>query len=193
MPTQRKIETVSELTEKMSRMQAVIVADYRGITVAEVTKLRNKIRPLGGEFIVAKNTLALISAKETGYAGIEPALKGPTALCFAYGDVAAVAKAIKEVNAEIKSCRSVARCWVRCTLTVLMHSTKSPASQPAQKSCPKSSELSLHRLPVSSGSSTVSPPASSTRFRVVPTSSAATTRLPKQPCVLHSSVYQHYF
>ncbi len=101
MPTQRKIETVSELTEKMSRMQAVIVADYRGITVAEVTKLRNKIRPLGGEFIVAKNTLTLISAKETGYAGIEPALKGPTALCFAYGDVAAVAKAIKEVNAEI--------------------------------------------------------------------------------------------
>lgn len=102
MPTQRKIDSVAELTEKMSRMQAVIVADYRGITVAEVTKLRNKIRPLGGEFIVAKNTLTLIAANATGFAGIEPALKGPTALCFAYGDVAAVAKAIKEVNAEIK-------------------------------------------------------------------------------------------
>jgi large subunit ribosomal protein L10 len=102
MPTQRKIESVAELTEKMSRMQAVIVADYRGITVEEITKVRNKIRPLGGEFIIAKNTLALIAAKATGFAAIEPALYGPTALCFAYTDAAAVAKAIKEVNAEIK-------------------------------------------------------------------------------------------
>ncbi|MBM4414464.1 MAG: 50S ribosomal protein L10, partial [Chloroflexi bacterium] len=53
MPTQRKIDSVAELTEKMSRMQAVIVADYRGITVEEITKVRNKIRPLGGEFIIA--------------------------------------------------------------------------------------------------------------------------------------------
>lgn len=102
MPTQRKIDSVAELTEKMSRMQAVIVADYRGITVEEITKVRNKIRPLGGEFIIAKNTLALIAAKATGFAAIEPALYGPTALCFAYTDAAAVAKAIKEVNAEIK-------------------------------------------------------------------------------------------
>ena len=102
MPTQRKIDSVAELTEKMSRMQAVIVADYRGITVEEITKVRNKIRPLGGEFIIAKNTLALIAAKATGFAAIEPALYGPTALCFAYTDAAAVAKAVKEVNAEIK-------------------------------------------------------------------------------------------
>ena len=102
MPTQRKIDQVAELIEKMSRMQAVLVADYRGITVAEITKVRNKIRPLGGEFVVAKNTLALIAARETGYAGIEPALAGPTALCFAYTDAGAVAKALKEVNGEIK-------------------------------------------------------------------------------------------
>ncbi|MFZ9858321.1 MAG: 50S ribosomal protein L10 [Roseiflexaceae bacterium] len=102
MPTQRKIDSVAELTEKMSRMQSVIVADYRGITVEEITKVRNKIRPLGGEFIIAKNTLTLIAAKATGYAAIEPALYGPTALCFAYDDAAAVAKAIKEINAEIK-------------------------------------------------------------------------------------------
>lgn len=102
MPTQRKIDSVAALTDKMSRMQAVVVADYRGITVEEITKVRNKIRPLGGEFIIAKNTLALIAAKATGFESIEPALYGPTALCFAYSDAAAVAKAIKEVNAEIK-------------------------------------------------------------------------------------------
>jgi large subunit ribosomal protein L10 len=102
MPTQRKIDQVAALIDKMSRTQAILVADYRGITVAEITKVRNKIRPLGGEFIIAKNTLSLIAARETGLEGVEPALAGPTALCFAYTDAGAVAKAMKEVNAEIK-------------------------------------------------------------------------------------------
>jgi large subunit ribosomal protein L10 len=102
MPTPRKIVQVADLTVKMQKMQAVIVADYRGITVAEITKLRNKLRPLGGEFVIAKNTLALIAARATGNGDIEPALYGPTALCFAYGDAAAVAKALKEYNTTAK-------------------------------------------------------------------------------------------
>jgi large subunit ribosomal protein L10 len=89
MPTPRKIVQVADLTVKMQKMQAVIVADYRGITVAEITKLRNKLRPLGGEFVI-------------GNGDIEPALYGPTALCFAYTDAAAVAKALKEYNATAK-------------------------------------------------------------------------------------------
>jgi len=102
MPTPRKIEQVADLTAMMAKTQSIIVADYRGITVAEITALRNKIRPLGGEFVVAKNTLALISARATGLEAIQPALYGPTALCFAYEDASAVAKAVKEFNATAK-------------------------------------------------------------------------------------------
>jgi large subunit ribosomal protein L10 len=102
MPTPRKIVQVADLTVKMQKMQAVIVADYRGITVAEITTLRNKLRPLGGEFVIAKNTLALIAARATGNGDIEPALYGPTALCFAYNDAAVVAKALKEYNVTAK-------------------------------------------------------------------------------------------
>lgn len=98
MPTQRKIDSVADLTEKMKRTQFTVVADYRGLTVAEITDLRKKLRDAGGELIVAKNTLTLIAAKETGNEAIEPLLAGPTALAFAYDDVSKAAKAINDFN-----------------------------------------------------------------------------------------------
>lgn len=98
MPTQRKIDTVADLTEKMSRTQLTLVTDYRGLTVAEITDLRNTLRKAGAELIVAKNTLTLIAAKENGYDALESLLSGPTALAFAYDDVAQAAKAINDFN-----------------------------------------------------------------------------------------------
>ena len=62
MPTQRKIDTVADLTDKLSRTQFTVVADYRGLTVAEISDLRKKLRETGAELIVAKNTLTLIAA-----------------------------------------------------------------------------------------------------------------------------------
>ena len=59
MPTPRKIVQVADLTVKMQKMQAVIVADYRGITVAEITTVRNKLRPLGGEFVIAIDVISI--------------------------------------------------------------------------------------------------------------------------------------
>ena len=66
MPTQRKIETVADLVDKLSRTQFTVVADYRGLTVAEISDLRKKLRETGAELVVAKNTLTLIAAKQTG-------------------------------------------------------------------------------------------------------------------------------
>ncbi|MGB9740093.1 MAG: 50S ribosomal protein L10 [Chloroflexus aggregans] len=98
MPTQRKIETVQELTEKLSRAQLVIVADYRGegrgMSVADMTELRRKLREHGGEVVVAKNTLLKIAANHTGRGALDPLLAGPTAVTFAYDDVSKVAKAL---------------------------------------------------------------------------------------------------
>jgi large subunit ribosomal protein L10 len=76
----------------------MVVADYRGLTVAEIGDLRKKLRETGAELIVAKNTLTLIAAKQAGYDALEPLLAGPTALAFAYDDAAKTAKAINEFN-----------------------------------------------------------------------------------------------
>ena len=92
LPTQRKIDAVADLSEKMSRTQFTVVADYRGLTVAEISDLRKRLREAGAELIVAKNTLTLIAAKQNGMEALEPLLAGPTALAFAYDDVAKTAK-----------------------------------------------------------------------------------------------------
>ena len=98
MPTQRKVESVADLTDKLSRTQLTLVTDYRGLTVAEITDLRKKLRDTGAELIVAKNTLTLRAAKETGHEALESLLSGPTALAFAFQDAAKTAKAISDFN-----------------------------------------------------------------------------------------------
>jgi large subunit ribosomal protein L10 len=96
MPTPAKEQTVAELTERMNRMQMLLVADYRGLSVAELAELRKVVRAKGGEVIVAKNTLTRLAAREAGYAQVEEFLKGPTALTFSYDDVPGVAKAVDD-------------------------------------------------------------------------------------------------
>lgn len=98
MPTQRKIDLVEELTDKMQRSQLAVVADYRGFTVAELTALRAKLRENGAEMIVAKNTLLRLAARNTGRAGIEEFLEGPTAVAFGYDDVSKVAKVLLDAS-----------------------------------------------------------------------------------------------
>jgi large subunit ribosomal protein L10 len=98
MTTQRKIESVADLTDKLSRTQLTLVTDYRGLTVAEISDLRRRLRETGAELIVAKNTLTLRAAKETGHGALEPLLAGPTALTFAFQDAAKTAKAINDFN-----------------------------------------------------------------------------------------------
>src|ERR671930_900501 len=98
MPTQRKIDSVADLTDKLTRTQLTVVTDYRGLTVAEITDLRKKLRETGAELIVAKNTLTLRAAKETGHGALETLLSGPTALAFAYDDVAKTAKAVNDFH-----------------------------------------------------------------------------------------------
>jgi large subunit ribosomal protein L10 len=102
MTTKRKVEAVADLTSKLQRTQVTLVADYRGLTVAEISDLRKRLREVDAELIVSKNTLTLIAAKETGHAAIEPLLLGPTALAFAYSDGPKAAKAINDFNRGAK-------------------------------------------------------------------------------------------
>jgi len=70
----------------------VVVTQNKGLTVAEVTVLRQRMRAAGATFKVAKNRLAVLALEGTSFAGIAPLLKGPTALAWAK-DPVAVAKA----------------------------------------------------------------------------------------------------
>lgn len=96
MPSEKVLENkkrqVAELSEKMRKAQAFILADYRGINVEEVTKLRKELRKAGVEYRVIKNTLMRFAAKENGLEGLFPYLEGPTAIAISYEDPIAPAK-----------------------------------------------------------------------------------------------------
>ena len=91
MATQEKIAAVSELKELFEASNAVILTEYRGLTVAQLKELR---RALGAEteYAVVKNTLAAIAAKEVGIDAFEGHLHGPSALAFIKGDLIDAAK-----------------------------------------------------------------------------------------------------
>ena len=89
-----KAAKVAEIADQFSNSAAVVLTDYRGLTVKDMQDLR---RSLGGEatYAVAKNTLTAIAAKEAGIEGVEDTLVGPTAIAFISGDVASVTKGLK--------------------------------------------------------------------------------------------------
>jgi large subunit ribosomal protein L10 len=96
MPTARKEAEVAELADLLQRSKAVIVTDYRGLTVSNLADLRRRLREVDSEYRVAKNTLTTLAARSVGVEGMEATLEGPTALAFAFGDPAAPAKVINE-------------------------------------------------------------------------------------------------
>lgn len=85
---EEKSLVVSEIKEKFQQSSGIVLADYRGLTVAQVTKLRSQLRNAGVEYRVLKNTLVRRAADELGVEGLDPYLKGPTALAFSPDPVA---------------------------------------------------------------------------------------------------------
>ncbi|MDQ7094095.1 50S ribosomal protein L10 [Desulfosporosinus sp. PR] len=85
---EEKSLVVSEIKEKFQQSSGVVLADYRGLTVAQVTQLRSQLRQAGVEYKVLKNTLVRRAAQEVGVEGLEPYLEGPTALAFSKDPVA---------------------------------------------------------------------------------------------------------
>lgn len=101
MPAQIKCEQVAALKEKLERTEAVFVGEYRGMTVAQSTLLRVKVREAGGELKIAKNTLFAIAMKEAGLEPLPGSLStGPNIYALCYGDPVGVAKVLKEYAAD---------------------------------------------------------------------------------------------
>ena len=95
MDRSQKAESVASLNAVFSEVGVVIIARNLGLTVAQSTALRGKIRDAGASYKVAKNRLARLAIKDTDYAGIGDMFTGPTAIATSVDPVAA-AKAVVE-------------------------------------------------------------------------------------------------
>lgn len=96
MPTQKKIEIVADLKDRIERASIVVSADYRGLTVKEADEMRRRLRAGGVEVKVIKNSLLRLAAQQAGQAELMSIVEGPTALVFSYGDSVEAARAVIE-------------------------------------------------------------------------------------------------
>ena len=96
MPKEKKENTVKEIEEFLSGSTAAIVTDYRGMSVTEISQLRNQLKNAKVEYHVVKNTLASLAAERVGKEELKEFLKGPTAIAFSYGEVTEPSKIIVE-------------------------------------------------------------------------------------------------
>jgi large subunit ribosomal protein L10 len=95
MDRSQKAETVASLNAVFNQVGVVVVTRNLGLTVAQSTVLRGKIRDAGAQYKVAKNSLAKLAINDTDYVGLGELLTGPTALATSVDPVAA-AKAVVE-------------------------------------------------------------------------------------------------
>jgi len=104
MQRTEKEQVVAELVEQLRSTESLIVADYRGLTNADLVALRSKVRGSGGRFQVVKNTLTRRAAEEAGTESLLALLEGPTAIAFVEtdGDPVAVAKALADSAKDTK-------------------------------------------------------------------------------------------
>jgi len=100
---EKKEELVSQYLEVLGRNSAVILAESTGLTVKETEALRAKIREMGGEFHIVKNTLAKRAFKDAGWTEPEPGFEGPTAIGAASEDIPGLAKALVDLSKEKES------------------------------------------------------------------------------------------
>ena len=94
MDRSQKAESVAQLNAVFNEVGLVVVTRNLGLSVAQSTDLRAKMRDAGASFKVAKNRLAKLALKDTDYAGIEEYLTGPTALAYSTDPVAAAKAAV---------------------------------------------------------------------------------------------------
>ncbi len=94
MPTSQKESMVVEIKDRLTDAGALLLVDYRGLTVKEMQELRNHLRAAGSELKVYKNSLTEIAIRELALPSLDSYLAGPTAIVFTGEDPVAPAKAL---------------------------------------------------------------------------------------------------
>ncbi len=102
MDRSQKADAVAQLNATFNEVGVVVVTRNLGLTVAQSTELRGKLREAGATYKVAKNRLAVLALKDTPYEGLEEYLSGPTALATSVDPVAAAKAAVEFSKANDK-------------------------------------------------------------------------------------------
>jgi len=102
LPKEEKIEAVQDIRKSIEGSSSLLLTDYRGLTVSEITTLRRTLRNAGADYKVVKNTLFKLAADKLEESGIYDLLAGPTAVAFVHNDPIAPAKAIMDFAKEHK-------------------------------------------------------------------------------------------
>lgn len=100
---ERKEQLIEEYTEQLKESKGIILADYRGLTMANMTAIRQTLRPIGARSHVVKNRLLALALEELGLSVPDEWLAGPTAVGFCFEDVPAVAKALRDAAREYEA------------------------------------------------------------------------------------------
>ena len=103
MPTERKQKMVDEIEQMLEQCTIAITTDYKGLTMAELMDLRQKLRQRGMQYKVLKNTLTRIAAEKAGKVGILQVLQGPTGIAFGREDPTESAKVITQYIAASRT------------------------------------------------------------------------------------------
>lgn len=100
LPSQKVLEQkkvlVADLSEKLKNSCTGVIVDYKGISVADDTKLRKELREAGVTYTVVKNTLLGLAAKEAGIEGVDEVLSGTTAIALSESDYVAAARILSK-------------------------------------------------------------------------------------------------
>lgn len=102
MNKSEKAAIIEQVRSKAAEASIVVVTDFKGMSVEELTALRVKIRQAGGEYLVVKNTLARIALSDTTHAVISGNFKENCAIALGFSDPVAVAKAVSDFAKDSK-------------------------------------------------------------------------------------------
>ena len=155
MPKQNKIDAVAEITADLKAADIYYFVDYRGLTFAEATDLRARLRKVDADLKVVKNTLGKIAAANAGVEGLDELLAGPTAIAYVHGDPAKTAKTIQDFIKEKKKAAIRGGKLQRSVLTAQTGRSSGFAAQPRGAHRPVGAAPSLRRCKVWPTSSTV--------------------------------------
>ena len=96
-----KAQAISELSEGIGNATNAFLMSFKGITVPQVTELRRQVREAGSEYLVVKNTLALIAVKDSPLVALKDQFSGETAVAFNKTDAVVLAKALTKFAKDV--------------------------------------------------------------------------------------------
>src|ERR1700736_5265789 len=101
MNREEKAAAISELEGGIGKATNAFLIEFKGITVPQVTELRKQVRDTNSQYVVVKNTLALIAVKDSPLKALEKAFSGPTAVAYNSTDAVGLAKALTKFAKDV--------------------------------------------------------------------------------------------